>query len=183
MPAPRRQRSYDHRLVQLVQETRDPTIATRLGVPRSTAAGWVRRAPRPVTSARGLDASETELRSRVARLEQRLCRQTAVLRVFVAVLRLLRPDLSRLRVPNACDKSRLLRAIDRSRGVLGQRRLLRLVGLSPSRLAAWRRAARACELDDVPSCPRLSPHRLTGAFPQRRYSCRTSRLRGVGLAG
>ena len=34
-----------------MQETGDPTFATRLGVPRSTVAGWLRRAPRPVTTA------------------------------------------------------------------------------------------------------------------------------------
>jgi len=44
MPTRRAQRTYDHRLIRLVQETRDATIATRLGIPRSTAAGWIRRA-------------------------------------------------------------------------------------------------------------------------------------------
>src|SRR5262245_10008510 len=43
MSPQRRQRAYDHRLVQLVQGTGDPCIATRLGVPRSTVAGWIRR--------------------------------------------------------------------------------------------------------------------------------------------
>jgi len=46
----RRLRIYDHRLVQLLRETGDPTIATRFGVPRSTAAGWIRRGPRTVTA-------------------------------------------------------------------------------------------------------------------------------------
>jgi transposase InsO family protein len=38
---------------------------------------------------------------------------------------------------------------------------LKLIGLSPARLVAWRRAALACDLDDRPSCPRSSPHELT----------------------
>src|SRR5262245_37535948 len=37
----RRQRRYDHRLRNLVQRTGDVTIATDLGVPRSTARGWL----------------------------------------------------------------------------------------------------------------------------------------------
>jgi hypothetical protein len=39
----RPQRRYDHRLRDLVQRTGDLTIATDLGVPRSTARGWARR--------------------------------------------------------------------------------------------------------------------------------------------
>ena len=42
----RPQRRYDHRLRDLVHSTGDATIATDLGVPRSTARGWLRKAPR-----------------------------------------------------------------------------------------------------------------------------------------
>ena len=35
----RTRRTYDHRLVRLVQDTGDASIATCLGVPRSTVAG------------------------------------------------------------------------------------------------------------------------------------------------
>ena len=37
----RRQRRYDHRLRDIIQRTGDLTIATDLGVPRSTARGWL----------------------------------------------------------------------------------------------------------------------------------------------
>ena len=37
----RPQQRYDHRLRDLVQRTGDVTIATDLGVPRSTARGWL----------------------------------------------------------------------------------------------------------------------------------------------
>ena len=142
----RTQRTYDHRLIRLVQETRDPTIATDLGVPPSTVSGWIQRAPRAVTTAPLLEATGFDLQVRVARLEKRVRRLEALLRLLLAVLRILQPDLRRLRVPRASDKSGLLRAIDRGRGVVGLGRLLGLVGLSPSRLQAWRRAALACEL-------------------------------------
>jgi hypothetical protein len=36
----RPQQRYDHRLRNLVQRTGDVTVATDLGVPRSTARGW-----------------------------------------------------------------------------------------------------------------------------------------------
>jgi hypothetical protein len=161
MSARRARRSYDHRLIELVRETGDPTIATRLGVPRSTAAGWLRRAPAAVVAATTTDATIVELQVRVARLERRMRRLMSFLRILLALLRIVKPDLAYLRVPQAADKARLLRAVDRSRDVLGLRRVLRIVGLSPSRLAAWQRAAVACELDDASSCPRSSPQRLT----------------------
>jgi len=161
MSTRRRQRTYDHRLVRLVRETGDVDLAIRHGVPRSTAAGWVRREARPVVTSMAAEAESVELRVRVVSLERRLRRVEAMLRILLALVQVLQPDLTRLRVPHAADKSRLLRAIDRSRDVLGLARVLRLLRLSPSRLSAWRRAAQACELEDTPSCPHASPQRLT----------------------
>lgn len=106
------------------------------------------------------DDALAELRTRVARLEERNRRLVAVLRVLFALLRTLQPDLSRVRVA-AADKARLLRAVERTRGALGLRRVLAILGLSPSRLHAWRTAALACDLADQPSCPGSSPQRLT----------------------
>ena len=48
----RPQQRYDHRLRSLVQRTGDATVATDLGVPRSTARGWLSAAPTVVV---GLD--------------------------------------------------------------------------------------------------------------------------------
>ena len=158
----RHQRIYDHRLVQLVQQTGDATIATRLGVPRSTVAGWLARAPRAVTTDAVADDALAELRTRVARLEKRNELLRAVLRILFALLRILKPDLSRLRVP-APEKARLLRVIHRTQGVLGLRRVLAIVGLSASRLRAWRSAEQGCLLDDQSSCPKSSPTRLTAS--------------------
>ena len=115
MSTERRLRIYDHRLVRLVQETGDARIATSMGGPPSTVAGWLKRAPRTITPEPGVDyASEIELRVRVAKLEKRMDRLSAVLRILFALFRLLQPDLQRLRIPHASDKARLLRAIDRS---------------------------------------------------------------------
>ena len=162
MKSRRIQRIYDHRLVRLVQQTGDPTIGSRLGVPRSTLAGWLARAPRDVTTDAIADDAHAELRARVARLEKRNALMRAVLRILFALLRILKPDLSRLRVP-APEKARLLRAIHRTQGVLGLRRILTIVGLSASRLRAWRRAEEGCLLADESSCPNSSPSRLTAA--------------------
>ena len=132
-------------------------------MPRSTATGWLRQTRRVVTSTPTCDAAAEDLRIRLARMEARLRRCQALLRVLLAVVRIVQPDFTRLRVPLGADKARLLQAVDRARGVVRLPRLLKLIGLSPARLAAWRRAALACDLDDRSSCPRASPHELTPA--------------------
>jgi hypothetical protein len=161
MSPPRRQQVYDHRLVNLVHRTADITHATGCGVPASTARGWLGREPVEVITHPAFDHSDGELRVRLARLERRLERLTALLRIALAILSVLRPDFTRLRVPDGCDKRRLLRSIGRGRAIPHLARMLRAIGLSPSRLSAWRRAAAGCELDDAASCPAFSPHALT----------------------
>ena len=46
----RPQQRYDYRLRELVHRTRDVTVATDVGVPRSTARDWLRVAPQAVVS-------------------------------------------------------------------------------------------------------------------------------------
>jgi hypothetical protein len=140
MPAPSIKRTYDPRLDHLVQKTGDITRATREGVPRSTAFGWLRAARRDVVSTDVLGTDIDVLAARVIRLQRRVRQLLAVLRLLVALLQVLDVDLARRRIPAAADKARLLRAIERSRDVLGLTRAPRLIGLSPSRLSAWSRA-------------------------------------------
>jgi transposase InsO family protein len=47
---PRSQQRYDNRLRDLVRRTGDVTIATDLGVPRSTARGWLGAVPTVIVS-------------------------------------------------------------------------------------------------------------------------------------
>ena len=56
----RPQERYDHRLRNLVQRTGDVIVATDLGVPRSTARGWLGAAPTVVVC---LDVATSRSRS------------------------------------------------------------------------------------------------------------------------
>jgi hypothetical protein len=67
----RPQQRYDHRLRDLVRRTGDVTLATDLGVPRSTARGWIRAAPTVVMSLEVADLTEPELRQEILRLRRR----------------------------------------------------------------------------------------------------------------
>ena len=158
--ASRPQRRYDHRLRNLVQRTRDVTIATDLGVPRSTARGWLDAAPRVVIGLEVADLTELELRQEILKLRRRVEKLAALLRLALALLHASGFSLSCERLPEEDAKRRILRAVDRARECLPLRAVLRFMGLSPSRFQAWRRRQTECTLDDQSSCPRTSPHRL-----------------------
>ena len=66
----RPQQPYDHRVRDLVHRNRngDVTVATRLGVPRSTARGWLGEVPRH-RGRRHVRSERTRGRSAQARVE------------------------------------------------------------------------------------------------------------------
>jgi putative transposase len=163
MTTARPQQRYDHRLRELVHRTRDLTIATDLGVPPSTARGWLGTAPTVVVSLEVADLTELELRQEVLTLRRRVQKLAALLRLALVLLRVSGFTLSGERLLDGRDKLRILRAIDQTRACIPLRALLRLLRLSPSRFHAWRRRRTACALDDQSSCPRTSPHRLTSS--------------------
>ena len=129
---PRPQQRYDHRLRDLVHRTGDVTLATDLGVPRSTARGWLRAAP-TVVSLDVTHLSELELQQEILRLRRRVQKLAALLQLVLALLRTSGFTLSRERLPDGRAKMRILRAVDRARACIPLRALLRLLRLSPSR--------------------------------------------------
>ena len=163
MTTDRPQKRYDHRLRELVQRTGDLTIATDLGVPRSTTRGWLRTAPTVVVSLDVADLTELELRQEVLTLRRRVQKLAALLRLALVLLRISGFTLAGERLPDGPDKRRILCAIDQARACIPLQILLRLLRLSPSRFHAWQRLHTACALDDQSSCRRTSPHRLTPA--------------------
>jgi len=76
----RPQQRYDHRLRNLVQRTGDVTIARNLGVPCSTARGWLGKIPNLVVSLDVTDLRASELHQEVLELRRRVKKLTALLR-------------------------------------------------------------------------------------------------------
>jgi putative transposase len=157
----RPQQRYDHRLWDLVQRTGDLTIATDLGVLRSTARGWLGAAPTVMVSLEMADLTEAELRQELLKLRRRVEKLAALLRLALALLQTSGFRLSGARLRDGQAKLRILRAVDRARECIPLRVVLRFLRVSPSRFQAWRRRQTACAVDDQSSCPRTSPHRLT----------------------
>jgi hypothetical protein len=138
------------------------TVATDLGVPRSTARGWLAETPTVVVCLDVTELTEPELRQEVLKLRRRVRKLTALLRLALALLQTSGFRLTVARLPDGRDKLRILRAVDRAREHVPLRALLRFLRVSPSPFHAWgRRRQRGCVLDDQSSCPRISPSRLT----------------------
>ncbi len=110
-PTTRRQQSYDHRLRDLVRQTRYVTIATDLGVPRSTARGWLTKTTRPVVTLEEPRERVPELQRESLHLRRRVQKLTALLRLVVVVLRVSGFTLIRERLPEGRSKRQILRAV------------------------------------------------------------------------
>ena len=158
----RTQRSYDHRLRDLVRSTGDIGNATRQGVPRSTARGWLTSTHVEVFTLDLVDTDMLILQQEVLALRARVERLVALLRLLVVLLKVSGFSLAHARLPEGATKISLLRAIERSRSVLPLRSALLVLRLSRSRYHSWKREDE-CGLDDMTSCPRSSPQQLTSA--------------------
>src|SRR5262245_20895427 len=126
----RRQRRYDHRLRDLVQRTGDVTIAKDLGVPRSTARGWLGDGQTAVVSLDVASLKTLELEQEVLELRRRVKKLTALLRLVLALLRSSGFTLTHERLPDGRDKTQILRAVDRARDFVPLRSLLRFLRLT-----------------------------------------------------
>ncbi len=85
------QRSYDHRLKELVRTSRDPSLAKDLGIPASTMTGWLYESPQQVVTLDVLSMKEQELQREVLMLRRRIRKLLALLRLLVVLRRCLSP--------------------------------------------------------------------------------------------
>jgi putative transposase len=154
-------RAYDHRIRDLVCEERDPALFAQLGIPRSTAASWIRRGSRPVVTTELFAEDEQQLRARVLKLERRVQLLLGITRLLLLLVRLFGFRLDSQRVPSGEAKSSILGAIERAKQRVPVTVALRVLGLSASRYQSWLRLEQSCSLDDRSSCPRTVPSQLT----------------------
>jgi hypothetical protein len=111
----RPQQRYDHRRRDLVYRTGDVTLATDLGVPRSTARGWLGGPATVIVSCDVAARTDTELRQEVLVLRRRVQKLAALLRLVLAVHRASGFTLSRERLRAGRAKRQILGAIDQAR--------------------------------------------------------------------
>jgi hypothetical protein len=87
-PSTRARRTYDHRLRDLVRSTGDILQATRNGIPRSTARGWLRPDYAKVISFDVVNHDLIALQRQVLSLDRRLQRSLSLLRIFILLFKL-----------------------------------------------------------------------------------------------
>ena len=134
----RTQQRYDHRLRDLVRSSGNITHATQLGVPRSTAHGWLTSDPVAIISVDVFDMDILSLQEEVLALRKRVKWIVALFRLVVAVMKASDFSLDNSRLPDGSKKAMLIRAIELSLSVLPLRVTLRLLHLSPSRYHSWK---------------------------------------------
>jgi transposase InsO family protein len=157
----RRRRIYDHRIKEQIVRSRNPNLFPELRIPASTARSWIQRGLVEVVSLHPDNGSEDVLRDRITSLESRVRILSTLLRLTMVLVRISGCRLDRHRLPDASAKPTLLHAVERARRSMPLSAVLRVLHLSPSRYHAWVRAEQGCDLEDQPSCPRSTPHRLT----------------------
>ncbi len=156
-----RQQVYDHRLRDLVRQTGDIGVATDLGVPRSTATGWLRRDLQSVVSIDVLDLAEPDLHAEILKLRRRVRVLSAIVGLLRTVVRVSDCCLDRVDVSDRTTRATLLRAAERARKVFPASAVLKILRISSSRYGAWIRAEQGCELEGHAACPRSMPNQLT----------------------
>ncbi len=120
--APRIQRKYDHRLQAIVKSTGSIDIALEHGNPRSTARGWLGLLDSPsVISTDVVHQDAAALKLEVLELRRKVKRMTALLRLMFVIFKISQFSFARIRVQEAKDKRRLLKAIDQCRDWSNQR--------------------------------------------------------------
>ena len=107
----RTQNKYDHRLRELVRSTGDIDHAIQLGVPRSTARGWLTSTGSDVVTLDVVGMDTLRLQQEVLRQQRRGDRLAALLRLVIVVLKLSDVSLSNIRIPEGTAKILLLRAM------------------------------------------------------------------------
>ena len=96
----RTQNRYDHRLRELVRTTQDVSYAVQCGVPRSTARGWLTAPSVEVVTLDSLNMDATQLQREVLRLQTRIQKLIALLRVLLVVPQ----DIAILAEPNPTSR-------------------------------------------------------------------------------
>ena len=155
-----RHQSYDHRLRDLVRKTGDLTVATAVGVPRSTAFGWLRGDGHNVITLDVVRPEEDELRAEIVKLRRRIRILGAVVGLLLAFLLVSGFKLEG-RLPEGRARSVLLRAIERARKILPLRSVLRILGVSRFRFQGWFSPEDDCHPPELSSCPRRAVNQMT----------------------
>jgi transposase InsO family protein len=163
-------RRYDHRIRNLIACSKDPYLFPKLHIPISTARSWIRRGPVDVVSVTEFDQSNEQLQMKIAKLEKELEEVRAETKLISSSIKIFGFVLQYKRLPGPLIKEAILKQLKMASKVVPLMRCLEIVGLSSARYYSWQRRQLSCKLEDVNSCPRSSPQRITFSEIQKMKS-------------
>ena len=103
----RTQRRYDHRLREMVCNSKNIDAAVGCGVPRSTARGWLAPMTAPVVTLPAINNDNIQLQQ-ILVLRRRPDRLVSLLRLITLLLKVADFSLAGVRLPEGPAKTRLL---------------------------------------------------------------------------
>jgi transposase InsO family protein len=104
---------------------------------------------------------EVELQAEVLTLRRRLRIVATIVGLLVLLVRMAGCSLDHQHNLSRQAKAKIIKAIERARGVLTLRIILRIMKLSSSRFHAWVSDETSCQPADGAHCPRRMPNQLT----------------------
>ena len=157
----RKVQRYDHRIRNMIVKSGNPNLFPKLQIPKSTVRDWFRKGPADVITVLELDLDQEDLLLKVQHLESQLAKAEVQATLITKTIKILGFELQYRRLPKAEVKEQILLALAEASKVVPLVTCLTWIGLSAARYYAWVKRSAQCMLEDLSSCPKLSPQRLT----------------------
>ena len=154
-------RRYDPRLKNLVANAQGIARFEHLGIPKSTLKEWVKAGAKDYFTLPELDVSQEDLLQENMELKSKLQTLTAQETLLMKTIRIFGFQIQYKRLPSAAAKTEILDALAEAVRVIPMLSCLKVIGLSLQRYRHWLKRQVRCHLEDQPSCPRITPTRLS----------------------
>ena len=132
-----------------------------LDIPKSTLRSWVKNGPIDFITLPELKLSSSDLVSENIRLKVELEKEQSKNELIFGTVRIFGFQIQYKRLPTEKSKVEVLELIKKSVSKITLKQSLEIIGLSFARYHSWVKRAVKCSLKDEPSCPKVSPSRLT----------------------
>ena len=154
-------RRYDPRLKNLVAESGDIERFRKYGIPDSSLRQWLKDGPREFFTLPELEMDTAALVQENMSLKSQLDATHAKHDLVSRTIKIFGFQIQYKRLPSPESKSDILAAIKSAAQAMSLETCLEAIGLSSARYFHWIKRQARCALMDQPSCPRVSPTKLT----------------------
>jgi hypothetical protein len=155
-------KSYDHRLKILAFESKDVSLFTKLGIPKSTVKSWLKNGINPeLVTLEIFDDEKKELCLKIIELENKIVDMNIENDLMIRSKEILNIDFDWKRFPKKEMKEQIIKLYDSVTNKFSPAKISKVIGLSLARLKSWKNSSIKCELSDHSSCPKTFPTKAT----------------------